>query len=233
MELLPGNNLNLRSVRILVQHRGVLRRLCTVGFTSGDASVYVIPHAPHGHYWFGVHSFASDESSTSVNTTGQLFSNFTDLPHLSLHESGHAQVRVGRTRTIAGPLSVPPLADWRGQHVLTVTATHFTSLPVYDRKLKSIGPIRDFVFLAEDPSLESGRLAFYINGCEPAFGDNCPVSFSLARQTLATPLHVGVRPWSQHALGDRSDGGVIVIGGWTPSATRLEQSAAFLYLRGT
>jgi hypothetical protein len=93
---------NIRELRVLVQHKGTMLRLCKLMFTSGDASIYLVPYASAGHYFLGGHEFAEQERQATFDFTKQLSSKLKQLPKLSLHETGQVHVQVGRDR--AGPL---------------------------------------------------------------------------------------------------------------------------------
>jgi hypothetical protein len=126
---------------------------------------------------------------------------------------------------------IPPLADWRGEHVATVTLDHFENLASYAKTAKATGAERDFVLTIEEP-LESGRIALYLNGAESKFRDECLAYFTLSRPTLTDPLFLGLRPWGQAPLGDVGErGGVTVIAGWEP-ITDLDSPVPFIYIRG-
>lgn len=220
---------NLREVRLLIRHRGELRRLCKLTFTRSDASIYLVPYAPSGRYYFGSHEFAEQQADALVHFKTQLRSDGSQLPHLSLHERGQVHVHVGGDK--AGPLHIPPLEALRGEHVASVSADRFSALAPFDKAPSSTGAEQDFVFLTEE-GVESGRLALYVNGAEQRFDADCPVVVTLARPYLAQPLYLGVRPWAQQPLGEKSENGVTVISGWDPTTARSEGRASFLYIRG-
>lgn len=221
---------DLREVRLLVQHRGQLRRVCKITFTRGDASIYIVPYAPAGQYYFGTNQFAEKQAEATFDFKTQLSSDGITLPHLSLHDTGRVHAHAGAEE--AGPLTIPPLASWRGEHIATVTVDRFDTLAPYAKIPKSTGAEHDFVFMIEEP-LESGRLALYLNGAAQAFGDDCSVFFTLTRPTLSRPLYLGIRPWGQEPMGETTErGGVTAIAGWDPSTATIETVAPFIYIRG-
>lgn len=215
---------DLRSLRILIQCDGTLRRLCKLGFSQRDASLYVVPYGPLGRYRFGVESFASVERKVEIDT--ELHGALSGLPpHLSIHESGRVHIRsAGST---AGPLQVPPLLAWAGQHAATVSPVSFTGLAPFSKTPKQTGGERDFVFGVDTSNVQSGRLAIYLNGAEPKFATQCPMRFTLARPGLAAPLQIGLAPLSNEPLGPGA--GVTVIGGWDPTVASTAP-ASFLYV---
>lgn len=222
---------NLSKVRLLVQHEAELRLVCKLIFTKKDASIYIVPYAPGGHYYFGSDQFAEREAERTFDFKTQLSSKDKNLPHLSLHQRGRVHA-YGVHGEQAGPLQIPPLPEWRGQHIATVTVDRFKTLAPFDKTPKSTGAQQDFVFIVEEP-LQSGRLALYVNGAEPTFGDDCPVMLTLTRPTLKQPLYLGVRPWGQEPLGETPDkGGVVALAGWDPTIAKTEAETPFLYVRG-
>jgi hypothetical protein len=127
---------------------------------------------------------------------------------------------------------MPPLADLRGEHVATVLVDTFDGLARFEATPKNTGTEQDFVFQVEEP-LESGRIAFYVNGAEPTFGDDCPIVLTLNRPSLPGPVHLGLRAWPQEPLGDESaKTGVTVIAGWDPTTAKTTAKAQFLFIRG-
>ena len=187
-------------------------------------------YASAGHYFLGGHEFAEQERQMTFDFTKQLSSKLKQLPKLSLHETGQVHVQVGRDR--AGPLRIPPLSELRGQHVASISADKFETLAPFEGTPRSSGAEQDFVFVVE-AGLDSGRIALYVNGEEPSFADDCPVRITLTRPTLASPLHLGLRPWGQLPLGEIADkGGVTVTSGWNPLTALGESSMQFLYIRG-
>jgi hypothetical protein len=219
---------NLRSVRILIYYEEKLGRLCKFGFSRKDASLYVLVYAPKGRYKFGTHGFAQDQRSITFGTA-KVGDIATQPPHLSIHESGHVHIRTSADRV--GPLQVPPLSDWTGQHAATVNAVSFAGLAPFDRQPKQAGADRDIVFAMGTPEQSSGRLALYINGAEAKFATDCKLQFKLERPTLEAPLHVGVALLNNQPLGPQP--GVLVVGGWDPTLLLLPTPSSFLFVNAT
>ena len=218
--------MSLRKVRILAEHEGHLRLVCKLFFTDNDFSVYLIPYAKLGRYFFGTSSFKEREIDKTVDFTEQLNSDV--VPHLSIHDSG--QVSVRDTMQQAGPLSIGPLVDLRGEHVATVTADGFDGLPLFEGEPRTSGGEIDHVIPVET-GVGSGRPAMYVNGESPSFAYACRLTFTLDRMGRPKPLYVGVAPIAQSPLGDLARRGVTVISGWVPSVG-VQEKSSFIYLRG-
>jgi hypothetical protein len=127
---------------------------------------------------------------------------------------------------MAGPLRVPPLSDWTGEHIASVSPVRFDALAPFTLEPKHSGTDRDFVFAASAEG--SGRLAIYTNGREPSFASPVNIHFTLVRPTLDTPLHIGVAAATNTPLG--TDPGVLVIGGWNPKTALKSGAESFLYV---
>jgi hypothetical protein len=219
---------SVRSVRILIYYEERLGRLCKFGFSRKDASVYAVGYAPRGRYDFGIHGFERDQQSLTFDAK-HVGETSLEPPHLSIHESGRVHVRTSSGKI--GPLQVPRLSDWRGQHAATVNPVGFAGLAPFDRAPKHTGADRDVVFAMATPEQASGRLALYINGTEAKFATDCNFQFELRRPTLNTPLYIGVALLSNEPLGTQP--GVMVVGGWDPTATLTPRPSPFLFVKAT
>lgn len=213
------------SVRVFVEHEGVLRRAMKLG-AGKDASLYVHPIGPTKQYDYGEERFEANVPEISFDTNKQLHS--ADAPHLSIKRSGEVHIRAGKG-TKAGPIKLRRLSDWCGEHVATVTATRVEAMPVYNGDRSRLSSVTDRICYFEQ-GVESGRLAIYVNGYEPTFTtDRFAFVMTVTNRTLPRPLYVAVTPWAQEPLGD--DLSVIAIGGFDPYAG--EGEAPFLFLRAT
>jgi hypothetical protein len=221
---------NLRELRLLIRHRQTLRRLCKVMFSKTDASIYLVPYAPNGTYYFGVVGLSEQKASESFDFTKQLTSDIDQLPKLSLHQSGQIHVQVGRDR--AGPVKIRPLAELRGEHVASIQPDSLASLSVFDGKPRLEGSERDVTFEVPDP-IENARFLAFVNGREETFGADCHIRFRLMRPGLERPLHVGIHAILQDRLGDvETKPGVIVIAGWDPDRVLRGKATDILFIRG-
>ena len=218
---------DIRAVRILVECEQSLRSVCKIFFTANDASVYLVPYAAHGRYFYGGRSLGEQQVEDTFDFTTQLSSG--DVPTLSIHQSGQVHVKVGAVR--AGPLHIPQLTKLRGEHVATVCLDVFDGLPEHLGALEAEGSELDHVIPVET-GVESGRLAMYVNGIEASFRcPQCRLMIRLVRSSLPQPVYIGLAPKAQLPLGSGPRRGVTVIAGWDPTLpTGAPQD--YLYLRG-
>ncbi|MEW6716383.1 MAG: hypothetical protein AB1345_02600 [Chloroflexota bacterium] len=219
--------MGIREVRILIQWRNSLRKLCKIAFVSRDASLYLFPYAPQGKYYYGSKTMPAKQVSLSFDFTEDIYQEQT--PKLSIHEKGHVHVYVGDEK--AGPLFIPPLATLTGQHIASICPDAFESLPIFTEKLREKGSEIDHVIPAANDAT-SGRLAIYANGHRPAFeAQDCGLIFTLRRATIARPLYIGIKPIGQPPIGVDVQKGVTIIAGWNPLQPTAE-GFDFLYIRG-
>jgi hypothetical protein len=210
--------------QILVQVGSEVKRLCKFTFCKSDASIYLIPYATGGEYYFGGQRLPEHKASRSFGFTEQLSA--ATAPKVSIHESGRVHIRVGREQ--AGPLSIPPLGNLRGEHVATICVDRFDRLPTANRPPRKSGRAVDVTISVPD-NVHSGRFPLYLNGAAPDFkSSNIQLYVRLSRPSLRAPLYLGIAPLEQKAVADpRAKQGVTVICGWDPS-----NPTDFLYLRG-
>jgi hypothetical protein len=207
---------------MIVEYEGVMRKLCTIGFTRKDASFYVIPHGPTEDYLFGAHQVGRNGGWTRIDAA-ETGSSSELPPHLSMHESG--QVHAHANGLKAGPLTVPPLSQWRGEHAATVvTDGPFDTLEVLDGPVRS-GRRFDWVTKPKGGSL-SGKVVVFINGTEESFAADCHAIVSIFREHLRAPLHVGLQLTGQEPV--RNTPAVTVIGGWVPNLPMPGQHVLYI-----
>jgi len=218
---------DIRKVRILIDLSGDLRRLCKVSFSRKDASIYIIPYAPSGKFYFGLRSVPGKEFTDTFNLDEGSSSEFA--PKLSIHESGQVHVIAGSKRI--GPLQIPPLPELEGQHIASISADEFTALSKFEDTPSSSGAERDYV-IPFDPRVNSGRLVLYVAGDRAAFEvPNCRIIFTLTRPTLTRPLFIGIKPIAQKIMGEPEGRGIMVITGWDPTS-KYQSGTDYLYIRG-
>lgn len=222
-----GVIVGIREVRILIQWRKSLRKLCKIAFCSNDASLYLFPNASQGKYHYGRKTIPAQQASLTFDFTEDIFQE--QIPKLSIHETGQVHVSVGTQR--AGPLFIPPLARLRGEHVASVSPDAFETLPMFTGMLRDNGSEVDHIIPALDEAT-NGTLAIYVNGRKPAFAEsNCRLTFELTRSTIDRPLYIGMKPKGQPQIGVNTRKGVTIIAGWNPLQSTVEE-ADFLYIRG-
>ena len=218
----------IRELRVVVLFGSKMRSLCKLVLSKHDASLYVVPYAPSNRYSVGTQSMGEGEKSVTFDV-GQA-RDYGAAPKISFHQSGQVHANAGDSRV--GPLQIPPLPDWRGEHLATVLAAHAVSLPDFRGPRRGHGAERDLV-LDLRGSVESAKVVLFANGIEPQFQGPCPFQFRLAHASLTRPLFIGVLPQAQVALTDPdAGGGVVAIGGWTPSRDP-DTPVDFLYIRGS
>jgi len=218
---------SVRELRILLEHRGVLRGLCKLAFSNRDASLYLFPYAVHGKYYFGGRSMPDTIFEDKLDYSKGIFAGTT--PKLSIHETGRVHIQASKAR--AGPLQVPPLSEWRGQHAATICPDSIESLPKHPVSPKYTGQTVDRV-ISVAAQLESVRLAVYIAGDRPSFATpNCPVVITLKRRTLQTPVYVALKAIPQSEIGLDLQSGTTILAGWNPLNER-EDGLEYVYIRG-
>lgn len=214
-----------RPIRVFVEYRGELRRAFSLAVSNQDASVYIQPSAAQGVFHYGRAAFPAGASSFTFNYKGKLTA--SQEPHISLHQSGQVHIRTRRGPK-TGPLRIPSLSELRGQHVATIGAVTFRGFPQYLGDRGNLDAEFDRIVVAEG-SVESGRLAIYLNGERPGFrapDERIAFTVTIRNASLARPLFLGVATWSQLPLGEEE--GVIAIAGFDPDG----RGDDFLYLSG-
>lgn len=219
---------DLRQIRVLIEHRGALLRLCKLSFTARDASIYLIPYARNRSYYYGGRTLAENQFKDTFDSAGGVSVN--SEPHLSIHESGQVRIRAN-SGAVAGPVIIPPIAELRGQHVASVVVDRIQGLKPFGRFPKNRGSEIDHVIPA-DAQVSSARLALYVNGLKASFAvDTCRLIFTIRRSTLARPLYLGIKPLAQEPISQPEHAGVTIIAGWDPTkSSQAEQD--YLYIRG-
>jgi hypothetical protein len=215
------------SFRILLSHNNDLYSLCKIGFQLSDASVYLFPYTINRKYYFGGRTMKDTIVSDRFTfTEGNRSEN---IPKLSLHESG--QVHIKSNVVLAGPIFIPPLSNWKGQHLASIFPDSIQSLPKYTTPLKKSGPTIDQVINLPD-SLQNIRLALYLSGEKPEFSvPHCQAMIMLVRKTLERPLFIGLNFLAHDQFSNGEFKGVTIIAGWNPNNIRTG-TMDYLYIRG-
>jgi hypothetical protein len=218
---------NLRELRLLVDLGNDLRKIAKIAFSKTDASLYIFPYAPTGQYFYGGRHMEEVKFEDKVRFTEDVFSD--QVPKLSIHETG--QVHIKAKESVAGPVLISPLSDWRGQHIASVSVDQFSSLAEFRDSISDKGPEIDHVIPA-DELVKSGRLVFYLASDRVAFEEpNCRIVITIARPTIENPIYIGIKPKAQDLLSDLDFGGITVLAGWD---IHPEPGAGvnYLYIRG-
>ena len=218
---------NLRELRLLVDLGNDVRKIAKIAFSNSDASLYMFPYAPNGKYYYGGRHMDEVEFEDKVRFTDDIFSD--QVPKLSIHETG--QVHIKAKDSIAGPVLISHLSEWRGQHIASVSIDHFSSLSEFRGSISSEGSEIDHV-IPVDEIVKSGRLVFYLAGDRAAFKEpNCRLVLTIARPTIENPIYIGIQPKAQDSLSDLDLGGITVLAGWNV-APETSEGVNYLYIRG-
>lgn len=219
----------LRKIRLHLEERnGRLRKAARLLFTGRDASLYLIPYARKSTYFYGKRSMASGQTEDTVNFREQLSASTN--PKLSIHESGQVHIHAN-DQPKAGPLRIPHLTEFRGEHIATVHWDAIGLVPEMRGKPKITASEQDWAFGVPD-HVKAGALLLYANGEHPAFmGSPIQVVFQLERGP-EPPVFFGLMAVQKDPLGDEIDeGGVTVLAGFDPHQ-HDDEEADYLYLRG-
>jgi hypothetical protein len=218
---------SVRKLRILLEYKNSLRKVCKIFFSLQDASLYLTPYSFANEYYYGETKIPEGEEKLTFEVTEGLHSQ--SIPKLSIHYSG--QIHVQGDGGLAGPIHISPLNRLSGQHIATVLADLFEAFPIHHNTLKSQGSEIDLVVNTE--GVESGRLIFYVNAYKDEFPINCMVRVKLERPQLLKPLFVGIAILGQPRLSPESNkiGTNTIIAGWNPIEIDTADES-FLYIRG-
>ena len=217
---------HIREIKILVKHHEIVRSAFKVAFSMSDSSLYLFPYGTNSQYFYGGQTFPEKELKYSFNWE-DIFSDST--PKLSIHESG--QVHIKSQGTCAGPLQTLSLADFRGEHLASVTLDTVDSCPEYSGEIKTSGQSRHLTFPVKD-KVQSVRFILYANGVESRFRFPCQIVVEMMRQTIQSPLYLGIAIVPQNPLVEESSEkkGTTVLAGWKPRQQRNGE-IPFLFLR--
>ncbi|SRR6266508_1647 len=218
----------IRQVRLHLEQRdGLLRKAAKLIFGS-DGSLYLVPYANRGEFYYGGRTFAAGQTDDPFNFREQIQAD--SQPKLSIHATGDVHI-YANDQPKAGPVQIPPLADLLGEHVATVQFDSVSSVPEFQGKPRIEGDEVDLAF-GVPPDVVSGALLVFANGVENSFRtERLQIAFQ-AEGPERAPIFFGVAAVEKDPLGD--DGtpkGVNVIAGFDPLAGR-DDPVEYLYLRG-
>lgn len=219
---------DVEEVNMLIDWEGKIKRMSKITFRS-DASLYIWIYGKTGKYFYGLERFPPGVE----NHTFDFSKNCTDLvPHLSVHLSGQTHVRTHSKRKgfLAGPVQLPHLTTFRGQHVASIVADDLQALPDFEEPIVNDERRRDLVAKVVS-EVRSGRFTVYANALEPVFNCEKPPYLTIrnsgtGERRVGPPIHYGIVALAQHPLGEGPGNGVLMLSGWQP--TGLDQ---FLYVR--
>jgi hypothetical protein len=217
----------LRKLRLHLEERdGTLRTAAQLLFTGKDASLYLVPYAERGEYFYGEHAVAAGETEFVIKFREHLTA--ADRPKLSIHESGAVHI-YAKDAPKAGPVKIRPLTDFRGEHLASVRWDLVKRMPVHTGRTRTTGQQRDYAFGVPN-DVESGVLLIYANGERNAFQTE-QVQFAIqVERGSAPPVFFGVAAVARDRLGAEDEGGVSVLAGFDALKGPTEPDN-FLFLR--
>jgi len=164
---------DIEKVRVLIKHEEQFRAFFKVFFTKRDTSIYLVPYARSGKFFYGDGSLAEKEVQKTFRYDEQFLTD--KQPKISIHESGQVHIYApgDDAAPLAGPLTIPHLLDLKGEHIATVQTESVEALPVFPGSPKTTGPERDLVF---DSAGKDMRVTFtmWANAHEPRFNSCIP-----------------------------------------------------------
>jgi hypothetical protein len=189
--------------------------------------MYLIPYASHGEYFYGATEMPADRSPFTFNFRDQV--GVRSRPKISIHESGQVHIYAdGAPR--AGPLQIPPLREYRGEHIATVRYDTIKQLPKNTVTPRITGQRRDIAFGVPGDVL-SGSLLIFANGESNAFQAE-HVHFAIQVETGdgKPPMYYGLSGVAEDPLGGA--GGITVLAGFDTRKAMAGEATALLFLRG-
>ena len=141
------------NLRLHIERRdGSLHTVAQAAF-GADGSLYLVPYALNGEYWYGEQAFTPDQGSFEIRFKKQVSA--ASRPKLSLHWSGGTHIySAGSSK--AGPTPAAPLGELRGEHVASIQFDHVDRLPIATRPTKTTGAKIDIAFGMPD-DVKAGR----------------------------------------------------------------------------
>ncbi|GAG76909.1 unnamed protein product, partial [marine sediment metagenome] len=80
----------IRSVRFILEHKCIKRKIFKLALGQKDASVYMFPYGKKGEYYFGSQVIERKIEKKQFKYNKQ-FSTY-DIPKLSFHQSGQVKI---------------------------------------------------------------------------------------------------------------------------------------------
>jgi len=244
----------VEKARVVIKHGAQFRAFFKVFFTKRDTSIYLVPYARSGKFFYGDESLAEKKVQKTFRYDEQFLTD--KQPKISIHESGQVHIYApgDDAAPLAGPLTIPHLLDLKGEHIATVQTESVEALPVIPGSPKTTGPEIDIVY---DSAGKDMRVKFIIcaNAHEPRFNfrisypkvgfgkrgkrnkgkidavnqKNANTFFTLQRRGHAI-LYVQLARIANPAPTMRKPG-VIVVAGWDPNRSP-GSGQNFLWVRG-
>jgi hypothetical protein len=219
----------LRKLRLHLEQRdGTIRVAAQLMFTARDASLYLVPYAARGEYFYGEQTFAPGQRNAEIKFREQVSAK--ERPKLSIHATGAVHI-YSHDAPKVGPVHIPPLHEYRGEHLATVSWDRIDLVPVHTGRMSTTGEQRDYAFRVPE-DVKAGDFLLYANGVENRFLTEY-VHFAIQAWGAegAPPVYFGVTAAAQEPKGEAGEGGVTVLAGFN-ARQPPEEEAKLLFLRG-
>jgi hypothetical protein len=210
----------------LEQRNGVLRTAAQVAF-GADGSLYLVPYAPNGIYWYGETQIPTGQSSFDIPFKEHVAA--SARPKLSVHWSGDVHIYANDSPK-AGPVSSIRLGDTRGEHIASVQFDHVEQMPIYLRTPRTSGETMDVAFGLPD-DVRAGKLLIYANGERNLFRTGHVHFAERVERDDGATVWFGFLASASDPLGQPGEGGVSVLAGFDARKGEDEEQQ-LLFLRG-
>jgi len=216
----------IRSIRFILEHKGIKRKIFKLALGQKDASVYMFPYGKKGEYYFGSQTIERKIEEKQFKYNKQFYT--YDIPKLSYHQSGQVKI-CDSNKDLSGPINTIPLNNLKGEHIATVTIDNFENLPIYNKNLKLLGADRDHL-IKSDNIVKSGRIIIYCNAKSKNFKNTkpCNLIISMKRPDFEGNFCFEIR--GQKPLSNELSGGIIIIAGFNPTR-KINEKQEFLFIR--
>ena len=217
----------IRSIRFILEHKGLKRAIFKLALGQKDASIYIFPYGKKSEYYYGTQFFEEGSRKKQFKYNEQFYT-YKGNPKLSFHQSGQVKI-CDSNKELAGPIYTTPLLDLNGEHIATISIDKFENLPVYNKELKLYGAEIDHV-IKSDNLVESGRIVIYCNAKNEIFYNTKPCNLTIPMQRSKFQGHFCFEIRGQETLSSDSNGGIIVIAGFNPNRQIIDEQH-FLFIR--
>lgn len=218
----------IRSIRMFVNHKKVIRKAFKISFSQKDSSFFIFPYGKNNEYYYGYQSINGGKERKKFRYNNQFHTG--DIPKLSFHQSGQVKIR-DLKENLAGPIYTIPVNNLRGEHIASVSIDSFDNLPKYTGKIKSTGADIDHI-IKSDNVVGSGKIVIYCNSKEKKFNNTkpCNLIISMNRPLKKSLTHICFEARGQEPLSIDFKGGTVVIAGFNPRRNiSSEQQFLFIY----
>lgn len=217
-----------RQLRLHLEQRdGTLRTLAQVIFSASDASLYLVPYARNGEYYYGEQHHPAGQADVEVKFKEQVPA--AARPKLSIHESGEVHIYANESPK-AGPLKGRSVKEYRGEHIASVQCDHVSLLPVHVGATRITRAQADVTVGVPD-DVDAGVMCIYANGERNLFKTQQLHFARSVRCRDGSEVWYGFGFYARGALGPGDEGGVTVLAGFDALRSEFEDQD-FLFLRG-